>query len=360
MKKKHKYLHETPEDKQLRQMLISMIGSVFLCIFCLVGTTWAYFETSFTSAESVLSVAEMKVLVSTTKGGTSTESNLMPTDRHTYMLEEIGTYTIELTNTGNIEGYCVITLADATGAMESFTSGTLYPAGYNTTDTATITIEITAEDNFNGILPVELKIKSYWGNDPYASVQNIDQELFTSEEETIVTEPTEGQTDPIEESTAPSEPEETTQATTQPSEPVETTPTGDNTETTPTGGNTETPSGDGNTETTPTGGNTETTPTGGNTETTPTGGNTETTPSDSNTDTTPTGGNTETPPSGGNAETTPTSGSTDTTNPGGNADSSQPGDDASQTSSTSLDSDSVQPETPAPSEGNDTQSDENT
>ena len=154
MKKKPKYLQETKEDKQLRRMLTSMVASIFLCMFCLVGSTWALFETSFTSSDNTLAIGEMKIQVTNIKGGTSTKSEIIPTEANTYMLTDVGTYTIVLTNTGNIPGYCTITITDAHGAYDSFTSGTLHPMGYDTTDTATITIEITAEDNFNGILPV--------------------------------------------------------------------------------------------------------------------------------------------------------------------------------------------------------------
>ena len=257
MKRKPKYLHETPEDKQLRKMLVSMIGSIFLCLFCLVGTTWAWFETTLVSTDNVLSVGEMKVQVINTKGGTSTKSELVPSEPDYYILRDVGTYTIELTNTGTIPGYCVITISDATGASESFTSGTLNPIGYNATDSATITIEITAEDNYNGILPVTLHIQPQWGNDPSSAVQDIDEDLFVPETEattpapteetspTASTEATEGSSQPSEpevtEPAAPSEPENTeptTPATSEPTDPTATEAT-DPTDSTDNGGSTD-------------------------------------------------------------------------------------------------------------------------
>lgn len=230
---KHKYLKETKEDKQFRRMLISMIGSIFLCVFCLVGTTWAMFETSFTSAENTLTIGEMKIEVISTKGGSSIKDEIVASEPNTYILREVGTYTIVLHNTGNISGYCTITITDALGETSSFTSGTLHPMGYDVTDTATITIEISAEDNYNGVLPISLHISPNWGNDPNSDVQDIDEDLFVPETE--ATEPTEATTAPTvpTDPTDPSDPtdptdpadDETTPTTTEPTVPDSSEPT---------------------------------------------------------------------------------------------------------------------------------------
>lgn len=201
-------------------MLISMIASIFLCVFCLVGSTWALFETSFTSVDSTLSIGEMEIEIISTKGGSSVKDLLIPTEPNTYVLREVGTYTIVLHNTGNIPGYCTITLTDAYDDSESFTTGTLNPMGYDVNDTATISIEITAEDNFNGILPITLYIEPCWGKDPNTDIQEIDEDLFVPETEA---------TEPTEATTAPTEPTEPTQ----PSDPTDPTDPADD-ETTPT------------------------------------------------------------------------------------------------------------------------------
>ena len=186
MSNKHKYLKETKEDKQFRQMLVSMIASIFLCVFCLVGSTWALFETSFTSVDSTLSIGEMEIEIISTKGGSSVKDLLIPTEPNTYVLREVGTYTIVLHNTGNIPGYCTITLTDAYDDSESFTTGTLNPMGYDVNDTATISIEITAEDNFNGILPITLYIEPCWGKDPNTDIQELDEDLFVPAEAVVL------------------------------------------------------------------------------------------------------------------------------------------------------------------------------
>lgn len=219
-----------------------MIGSIFLCVFCLVGSTWAWFETTITSTDNVITIGEMTVAVSLSKGGTDSEHNLTPSSQYTYKLEDIGTYKITLSNNGNISGYCTLRLTDATGATEEFTTGTLQPLVDGTGHVSTITIEITAMDNYNGILPVELYIKPHWGDDPVSETQDLDEELFLPPteptdptEEASETEPTDPAastpTDPTDatEPTQPSEPAETTPAT-DPTEPAETTAATDPTE----------------------------------------------------------------------------------------------------------------------------------
>lgn len=238
MKHAPKYLKETPEDKHFRHILISMIGSIFLCVFCLVGSTWAWFETTITSTDNVITIGEMTVAVSLSKGGTDSEHNLTPSSQYTYKLEDIGTYKITLSNNGNISGYCTLRLTDATGATEEFTTGTLQPLVDGTGHVSTITIEITAMDNYNGILPVELYIKPHWGDDPVSETQDLDEELFLPPtdptdptEETSETEPTDPAastpTDPA--ASTPTDPTDATEPT-QPSEPAETTPATDPTE----------------------------------------------------------------------------------------------------------------------------------
>lgn len=246
MKHDPKFLKETPEDKQFRQVLISLIGSIFLCIFCLVGTTWAWFETTITSTNNVITIGEMSVSVSLSKGGQSSQSDLTPSNQYTYRLEDVGTYTIVLTNNGNIAGYCSLRLTDATGATEEFTSGTLNPLENGAADTATISIEITAADNYNGILPVELRIEPHWGNDPVSAIQNVNENLFLPPTEATEPDPTEETTDSEDpeaasiptdpsEATDPTDPSNATDPTdppisTQPTEPEETTPSTEATE----------------------------------------------------------------------------------------------------------------------------------
>lgn len=228
-KPKPKYLVETKADKQLRQVLISLIASIVLCMGCLVGSTWAWFQTTITSEGNTITIGEMKVSVSLDKGEKGSRSTLTPSGKYEYELDEVGTYNILLMNTGDIPGYCTIRLTDAQGNSEKFTSGTLYPAEDGLEDAATITIEITSEDNFNNILPVTLEIEPHWGEDPNSAIMDIDEELFVPTEET--TEATEETLDdedpenlqPVEDPSEPTQPSATEEtdppADSQPTEP---------------------------------------------------------------------------------------------------------------------------------------------
>ena len=108
--KKQTFMAQTQADKQLRRALISMIASIVLCLGCLIGTTWAWFETSITNEGNVITIAEMQVSVTMHKGEASEYKNLVATDQYTYELDEVGTYSIVLINTGDIPGYCTIRL----------------------------------------------------------------------------------------------------------------------------------------------------------------------------------------------------------------------------------------------------------
>ena len=230
-KNQETFMAEPQSDKQLRRSLISMLASIVLCISCLVGTTWAWIQTSITNEGNVITVGELRVSVELAKGEKTRGVTVVPSEKYTYVLEEVGEYCIVLMNTGSIPGHCTITLTDSQGNSEEFTSGTLYPAGEGQEDTATIILTITAEDILNDVVPVELKIQPYWGDDPNYAIVEVDEELFQPTEETTeATEETLDEEDPEGiMSTDPTEPEETVdpedpEAPSQPTEPDETEP----------------------------------------------------------------------------------------------------------------------------------------
>ena len=210
MKHNPKYLKESPEDKQMRMVLISMISSILLCITCLVGTTWAWFHTSITSAGDSINIGEMTVAVALIRGDQADREELDPSSQYSYQLKDVGTYSISLINSGSIPGFCTIVLTDNQGNVESFSTGTLNPADEGLEDAATIELTVTPEDNINGILPVTLEIHPHWGEDPAYTIADIDEDIFIPTEET--TEPTEAATEPAAETTAATE--ETTEETT--------------------------------------------------------------------------------------------------------------------------------------------------
>ena len=45
--------NEKITDKALRRVLIVSVCSILLCMSCLVGTTWAWYTTTFVSEESL-------------------------------------------------------------------------------------------------------------------------------------------------------------------------------------------------------------------------------------------------------------------------------------------------------------------
>lgn len=221
MRQKPKYLKETPEDKQFRMVLVTMIGSIFLCMACLIGTTWAFFQTTITSADNVIEIGKLEVAVALIRGDQADRESIDPSGQYTYKLDEVGTYSISLINSGSIPGFCTIKLTDDLGNVESFSTGTLNPAGEDLEDTATIELTVTPEDILNEILPVTLEITPHWGEDPAYTIATEDAEVFVPTEET--TEETEGETP--EDSTASNLPknDEATDSTTAAEETTEAT-----------------------------------------------------------------------------------------------------------------------------------------
>ena len=212
MKHNPKYLKESPEDKQIRMVLISMISSILLCVACLVGTTWAWFQTSFTSAGNSISIGELTVAVALIRGDQANREELDPSSQYGYQLKDVGTYSVTLINTGSIPGFCTIVLTDNLGNVESFSTGTLNPAGEGLEDAATIELTVTPEDNINGILPVTLEIHPHWGEDPAYTIADVHEDVFVPTVET--TEATESATEPTIETTEATEAtEEATEAT---------------------------------------------------------------------------------------------------------------------------------------------------
>lgn len=176
--KKHKYLTESPEDKQIRMVLISTLASIFLCIVCLVGTTWAWFQTTITSTKNTIQIGKMEVAVAMIRGDQSRRSYVQPSGQLTYELDTIGTYSISLLNTGNIHGFCSIILTDAQGNVESFSTGTLNPVGEDQEDAATVMLTVTPQDKDNDILPIKLEIIPHWGEDPAYTIADINEDVF--------------------------------------------------------------------------------------------------------------------------------------------------------------------------------------
>lgn len=234
MKRKPKYLKESPADRQLRMVLICLIGSIFLCVSCLVGTTWALFQTTITIEDNVLTIGKLEVAVALMRGDQAEREVIEPSGEYTYKLNDVGTYSISLINSGSVPGFCTVKLTDNLGNEEAFSTGTLNPAGEGMEDAATIELTVTPEDIYNGILPVTLEITPYWGEDPAYTIADIHEDVFIPTGET--TEPTTGDfwgsnaddgqqsaVTPTDDSTAPTATTEATEPTQEATEPDSTT-----------------------------------------------------------------------------------------------------------------------------------------
>lgn len=211
---------ERVTEKHLIRVLVCSCVSILLCMNCLIGTTWAWYQTSIVSQGNEIRIGSFTASVTMQKGGRTSGAPLSPdSDEYTYSLSEVGTYTITITNNGQVEGYCTIVLEDAQGNRESFTSGTLYPAeDEDANDSASISITIDAQDKVSGILPVTLKIYPSWGKDPKQEAVDIDEEVFapeTTESTEETTAPTEETVSETTEETVPETTEETVPETTE-------------------------------------------------------------------------------------------------------------------------------------------------
>lgn len=215
MRRKAKYLKESPEDKQLRMVLISIIGSIFLCMTCLVGTTWAYFQTTLTIEDNVLTIGKLEVAVALVRGDQAQREMIEPSGQYTYELDEIGTYSITLINSGSFSGFCTVKLTDNQGNVESFSTGTLNAKDSGLEDSATIELTVTPEDILNDTIPVTMEITPHWGEDPAYTIAAEDVDVFVPTEETVeeTTEATESEIVPVPPITPDTEPDETTGST---------------------------------------------------------------------------------------------------------------------------------------------------
>lgn len=192
---------EKVTERHLRRVLISSLTGIVLCINCLIGTTWAWYATTVTSENNVITVGSFSSSALYQKGGRSTTFNLTRTDDHEKTLDQVGYHRWTLTNTGSIEGYYVIHVSyedkDGNRVTESFTTETVYPLeeGGNQDNVIYLEIYISADENHK--LPMYVQIIPHWGENPNPPGPIQDATIFEDDD----SETTETEDDTTEETT---------------------------------------------------------------------------------------------------------------------------------------------------------------
>lgn len=99
-------------EKVFGRVLLSSICSILLCMICLAGTTWAWFEVTISGNGGQIQIVDVE-MTATVKNGSET---LTPAEDGSYTLEK-GTYTVsaqlegERTNT-DIPVYALVSVGD--------------------------------------------------------------------------------------------------------------------------------------------------------------------------------------------------------------------------------------------------------
>ena len=220
---------KTITEKYLYRVLISSICSIFLCIGCLAGTTWAWFAVSIENVENVIAVASNPEVVMTVNGA-GFESNLGS-----------GTHIVSVAHAGEVDDvqqkstlYVTFSLNEEVRGYVMLNHENSYTANINiTTDQECIlswTVSWFEPDNAEPAVGNSIELRSEKETEPTEeSTEPTEEAAEPTETETEpieeTTEPTETETEPAEETTEPTEAEtDPTEETTQPTE-TETDPT---------------------------------------------------------------------------------------------------------------------------------------
>lgn len=153
-----KYLFTVPSgekvtEKHLQRVLISSVCSFLLCMTCLVSTTWAWFTTSVTSGNNVITVGSF-----TTQIDVKNDAPQIVSDG-AYALVAGKIYTVTIKNTGNSKGYCQISFPDA-DLEKNFITSTLYPQTTANGVSHEITVQVEVYQD------VTMTITNFWGAAP--------------------------------------------------------------------------------------------------------------------------------------------------------------------------------------------------
>ncbi len=142
------------KDDGLMKMLFPSLASIFICMLCLMGGTYAWFTATISTPTLNIESAHYNV-ESTVVLKDSTENNL-PLSDGTYQLESGKIYTVTLKATGNAStGYCVfeLTKEKSKGIEKWYTQQ--FPSNIYSGDE--ISFEIKALEN------ITVKFTPQWG-----------------------------------------------------------------------------------------------------------------------------------------------------------------------------------------------------
>ena len=113
-------------DKSLSRMIISSVLGIMLCGVCLAGLSWAWFSSSVTGATDNIITADFTAEVTFSQNGVAFEPL---TENGGYTLTG-GIYTVTVSAGGSAStGYCKVKLELTGGAVNTYHTIQLYPAG---------------------------------------------------------------------------------------------------------------------------------------------------------------------------------------------------------------------------------------
>lgn len=203
-------------EKNLYRVLISSLCTIFLCMGCLAGTTWAWFAVSIENPENVIQVAVPSVVVST--------------DHPAFLSEAVGIDTIEIeSETEFPAGEYLLTISHP-GEGDVFDQKSNLYVTFSVDEVVMGYMTLNYDNNYETqvILQTEQDCVVTWVVSWFQpeNAEPVADDLiywYAEEEETESTEestdPTEESTDPTEETTEPTE--ETTEPTEETTEPTE-------------------------------------------------------------------------------------------------------------------------------------------
>ncbi len=157
-----KYARRAEMDDGLSTMLIPAILSIFLCITCLAGGTFAWFTATQTVPAQTITAANFSVEVTVTAPN---GMPVLPDANGTYTLGT-GAYAITLKAEGTAtKGYCIIDLAPATAAAGEGTPlpEKKYAGPLMKGESYTFTVESVQDDT-------KMMITPCWGSHEQATI----------------------------------------------------------------------------------------------------------------------------------------------------------------------------------------------
>lgn len=177
---------EKVTEKALRRVLISSILGTVLCLNCLIGTTYAWYQYSVTFPENIIAVGSFATSGSYKKGDTSESFEFNGVDSYSFEIKEVGKHEWLLSNKGNVEGYYTVYVTDSRddATTESFTTETIYPQSLARDVDKLVYVNITVDSEDNYKLPLYVQFVPTWGENPNPPGGAVNVTVFDYEDDT--------------------------------------------------------------------------------------------------------------------------------------------------------------------------------